>query len=517
MKYTKKTSQAAFAFRWSLATIALLSGCATVRPQPDYTRAHELIKNSTGVAEAYDPEQDGLSAEQIEAYLADGLTLDETVRLALLNNRQLQGAFYDIGIARADWVQAGLLSNPSLGVGILFPEGGGRSNLQVNIAQNIVDLWQMPVKKRVAEHELESQILHVARLAGELATETKRAYYHGVATRELLTISEKYLALLTKSYEAIRAQREVGTASPLDENLQRAQVLEAELALRDARLAAENAKRALAQLLSLDRDGDELALSDAIPESVAVDFDADTLITAACEQRLDLRALSESILAGDAAIELEYLGVFPEVSIGIGADRAEKRSLPGRKIAADTARASLRNGRLTVPDIESRGERNIAKSMEIDFTWGPTIALEVPIFDQNQAQIARARYARIQAVKSYEDLYLNIAQDIRIAVDRASTLWGNAAFYREDMLPQAEKNQDFTDAAYQAGSVDILTLLASQRSLLDAHRGYVLVWSDAAISLADLERAVGLPLDTIRTEPARDEACKETARNGGPS
>ena len=49
-------------------------------------------------------------------------------------NRQLQAAFYDIGIARADWVQAGLLSNPSLGVGILFPEGGGRSNLQVNIS-----------------------------------------------------------------------------------------------------------------------------------------------------------------------------------------------------------------------------------------------------------------------------------------------------------------------------------------------------------------------------------------------
>ncbi|MHC4063775.1 MAG: TolC family protein, partial [Planctomycetota bacterium] len=389
-------------------------------------------------------------------------------------------------------------------------EGGGRSSLQANIAQNIVDLWQMPMKKRAAEHELESRILQLARLAGELAAETKRAYYHGVATRELLTIAEEYLALLTKSHEAIRTQREAGTASPLDENLQRAQVLQAELALRDARLAAVSAKRALARLLSLERDVDELALSDAIPESVAVDFDADALIARARDKRLDLRALAESIRAGDAEIEVEYLGIFPEVSLGVGAERLEKRSLPGRKILADAARASLRNGRLTVPGIESRGERGIAKSPEIDFMWGPTVALEVPIFDQNQAQIAKARYARIQAVKSYEDLYLNIAQDIRIAVDRASTLWGKAAFYRDDMLPQAEKNQDFTDAAYQAGTVDILTLLASQRALLDAHRGYVLVWSDAAISLADLERAVGLPLDSIRTELANDEASRTT-------
>lgn len=512
MRYTKKTSRAGFAV--SLILLALLAGCATVKPQPDYARTHQLIEESTGYSEAYDPEQDGLSAEQIDAYLADGLTLDEAVRLALLNNRQLQGAFYDIGIARADWVQAELLSNPSLGVGILFPEGGGRSSLQANIAQNIVDLWQIPVKKRVAEHELESQILHVARLSGELAAETKRAYYHGVATQELMTIAEKFLVLLTKAHEAIRTQREAGMASPLDENLQRAQVLEAELALRDARLAAENAKRALARLLSLDREVADLVLSDAIPETAIVDFDVDTLIAAAREKRLDLRAISESILAGDAEIGLEYLGIFPEVTLGLGAERLESRAQPGRNIVADTARASLRNGGLTVPDIESRGERNLAKSAEIDFMWGPTLSLELPIFDQNQAQIAKARYARIQVVKSYEDLYLNIAQDIRIAVDRASTLWGNASFYRDELLPQAETNQDFTDAAYQAGTVDILTLLASQRSLLDAHRGYVQVWSDAAISLADLERAVGLPLDAIQTESARGKTDSETSNDG---
>ena len=61
----------------------------------------------------------------------------------------------------------------------------------------------------------------------------------------------------------------------------------------------------------------------------------------------------------------------------------------------------------------------------------------------------------------------------------------------------------------EAGTVTILTLLASQRALLDAHRGYVLVWSDAATSLADLERAVGLPLEDIRLESAPEQARAE--------
>ncbi|UCF34468.1 MAG: TolC family protein, partial [Phycisphaerales bacterium] len=228
MRHTKRRNQAALASGLSLVIIALQSGCATVKPQPDYARAQELIKESTGVADAFDPEQDELSTEQIDACLADGLTLDEAVRLALLNNRQLQGAFYDIGISRADWVQAGLLSNPSLGIGVMFPEGGGRSNIQGNLAQNIVDLWQMPVEKRIAEREVERQIVRVARLAGELAVETKRAYYHAVAAVELLDIAAQSVELYQKSYEATRVLRESGTGTQLDENLQRGELLQAQ-------------------------------------------------------------------------------------------------------------------------------------------------------------------------------------------------------------------------------------------------------------------------------------------------
>ena len=471
-----------------LAWAVFQTGCATVNPQQDYVRARELIEKSTGFERVYNPEEVGLSEDELNATLADGLALDEAVQLVLLNNRQLQVSFLDIGIARADLVQSGLFSNPSLGVGVLFPSGGGRSNIQANIAQSIVQLWQMPAKKRSAGHALDQRIVGVARLAGELVAKTKRAYYLGVATQDLVAIAQQNLALVTKSYDAISAQREAGAASLLDDNLQRGEVLRAELGLRNAGLVALNAKRSLARLLSLDQRVEELTLTDTLPEFITPTLDSDSLIRRARNHRLDLQALSEAVLTGDADVELEYLRVFPEVSVGIGGERLESRGQSGRNVA---------------------GERAAEDRQGIDYISGPTISVTLPVFDQNQAQIARAQYARVQDIKSYEDLYLNIAQDIRIAVDRASVLWTNVAFYRESLLPQAQKNLEFTDAAYKAGSTNVLTLLVWQRALLETRRGYVLAWSNASMSLIDLERAVGLPLETA-TAVASDADRIET-------
>ena len=354
----------------------------------------------------------------------------------------------------------------------------------------------MPVKKRSAEHALEQKIVTVARLAGELVAETKRAYYLAAATQDLVDIAQQNLALVTKSYDAIRAQREAGAASLLDDNLQRGEVLRAELGLRNAGLIALNAKRSLARLLALDRHVEELNLTDPLPEFISPTLDSESLIARARNHRLDLKALSEAVLAGEAEVELEYLRVFPEISVGVGGERLESRGQSSRNIVADFARSSLRAGGPTIPAIQTQGERTAANRQEIDYMWGPNLSVTLPIFDQNQAQIARAQYARVQAIKSYEDLYLSIAQDIRIAVDRASVLWANVAFYREGLLPQAQRNLDFADAAYKAGTTNVLALLEAQRALLETRRGYVLAWSNASVSLSDLERAVGLPLET---------------------
>jgi cobalt-zinc-cadmium efflux system outer membrane protein len=261
----------------------------------------------------------------------------------------------------------------------------------------------------------------------------------------------------------------------LDELLQLREAQQAQLSVREARLAAANARRELARLLSLEANVDSLDLTTPLPRPGSVEFDADELILLARDERLDLHALSQSVLAGEAQVELEYARIFPGVELGFGAERD-----------ADAI--------------------------------GPTASLTLPIFDQNQAQVARAEYAQLKSVRSYEDLYLSIAQDIRIAVDRATTRWGDVGLYRDELLPQSEANLELTQTAYDAGAADILTLIESQRALVEARRGHVVARADAASSLSDLERAVGLPLDRIEAagegppEPSKPQVRRSERR-----
>lgn len=478
------------------SAILFLAGCQ-VDPKPDYDRANQLIRESTSLEAAQNPENHGLAPEEISRQLADGLGLDEALHLAFSNSRRLQSSFLEIGLARADWVQSGLLSNPTLGLALLFPEGGGRSNLQVSLAQNIVDLWQLPVKRRIADRELERTILQIARLAGELTNDTKRAYYGAVAQDHLARLAEENLTVLSKSFDAIRAQREAGAAGALDENLARGEMLQAQLAVRDARLRATNARHELARLLSIEADLREVRLVDSLPASTVLTLEADDLITLAREKRLDLKAVRQAVYSSEEKIRLEYLRVFPEMTVGPYLERMERRAQPGRTVLADFARASIAAGAPTVPEIQTPGQRRAEERQEIDTILGPTINMTLPVFDQNQAQAARARFAHVQAVKSYEELQINIAQDIRIAADRAAVAWTQVGFYHDELIPQAARNVEFAEISYKAGSADVLTLLQAQRTAIQVRQAHFVTWSEAATAWADLELAVGVPLKEV--------------------
>lgn len=494
------------------SAILFLAGCQ-VDPKPDYERANQLIHESTSLEAVQDPEEHGPAPEEIDLRLADGLGLDEALRLALSNSRRLQSSFLEIGLARADWLQSGLLSNPNLGLALLFPEGGGRSNLQVSLAQNIVDLWQLPVKRRIAERELERTILQIARLAGELTNDTKRSYYGAVAQDHLARLAEENLAVLSKSYDAIRVQRGAGSASALDENLARGEMLQAQLAVCDARLRATNARRELARLLSIEADLRDITLVDPLPAPTALTLDADGLITLAREKRLDLKAVRQAVDSSDEKIRLEYLKVFPEITVGPYLERMERRAQPGRTVLADFARASVAAGTPTVPEIQTPGQRRAEESQEIDTILGPTISMTLPVFDQNQAQTARARFAHIQAVKSYEELQINIAQDIRIAADRAAVVWTQVEFYHDELIPQASRNVEFAEISYKAGNADVLTLLQAQRTAIQVRQAHFVTWSEAATAWADLELAVGMPLKEVTSRSDTSEQSSRGRRN----
>jgi len=434
---------------------ALVGACAQVKPKPDFDRARELVHASTGQSAVFDPYDEGLPPEQRDELLENGLTLEEALRIALVTNHELRAEFQEIGIAHADWVQSQLMSNPSLDVLVRFPRDGGRYFLEAALGFALLDLWRVPVQSEAARHELEATVLRIARNAGERLADTRNAYLEAVAAEELVQVADANLALAQRFVAAVRARREAGAADALDESTARGPELVADLDLRTARIDAAKAKRELAKLLSLEHSVDQLQLSDALPTTGQPPLDAEALVAAALSSRLDLRAIDTTVEAMDARLTLEERKAWGELSVGPSFER---------------------------PAVFGSS------------TVGGTVSLALPIFDQNQAQVARAGFELQRVMQLRESARVAVAQDVRSATQRVNTASENLSFYREELLPQAELSLSLAEESYTSGQTTLAELVEFQRGLVTARRSHVVLCLEAAISASELERVVGAPL-----------------------
>jgi cobalt-zinc-cadmium efflux system outer membrane protein len=508
-----------FAIRLSLAAQGLLlTGCASVDPKPDYSRVDGHVEAAVGERIAYRPGNDSAVRAAAAALLQDGLSAREAVQLALLNNPKVWAGLLRTGMARADVVQAGLFTNPTIGISFRFPEGGGLADFEASLSQNIADLWMIPARTRAAQRDLDRTILETAREAANIANDTKLAYYNAVGAQRSLDISRENVALVEQLLKISEARLEAGAVSSLDVNLARGQLLRAQAEERNARLAAASARRTLATLLGLDAPADELRLSDALPAPIETTLDAERLVALAHGARLDLRAARDAVAAAEARVELEYVKLFQDVEVGFELEREARRAMPGRKLFADAARASIGSGALTAPEVESRGQRRLARSQEIEAILGPSLRVTLPLFDQNQAQIAKAKLAMEEADALLEALERAVTQETREGADRVTTAWDVARLYDQETLPQAHATLQLSESAYQAGQTPILNVIDAQRWLLETRQAHIAALRDAAGALVDLERATGRPrselLQADTTEPASLPAGSDSTGGG---
>lgn len=441
---------------WAL-TVVCLGACASVDPGPDYERARNEIEATTGEVEVHDPSRPVLSDEEIEVVLLDGLGLAEATRLALLNNRRLQAGFLGLGVARSDYVQAGLLRNPSLSLAFLFPDIGGRVKWTADLVGNVTDIWQIPSRQAVARAGLEQRILDLSRLAGELVASTRSAYYESVAAREARAVARENLELARRSLEGVRRQVEGGVASKTDEGIAESLALGADLAYQRSEREEATAMRRLAALLSIQGEMSSVILTDPLPEPAWPGIEREDLVEASLPVRPDLRAAERAVAAAEERVRLERRRRFPEVDAAVSTERPEGGN-------------------------------------PIDFLAGPGAAVEIPIFDRNQAQLSRAEFELGERRKEYEARLAEASQEVRAAVDRAEIAARAASFAKDELRPQAERSLSLAGKAYELGDTTVLTLLQAEKAALEARRTEIEALLEAALSLVEVERAAGAPL-----------------------
>lgn len=470
------------------AALAAWAGCARVETTRDYGNVAERVSEATGAPAEMWTDDDTAIGRQVTALMEGGLTSDNTVRIALLNHPRLRAAYYRVGIARADVVQSKLFSNPMLAVSLRFPDSGGLANLMLDVTQNISDLWQLPIRARGAEHAMQQTLLDVARDLSTTALEAKATYYRAAASDRLAELAAENLAVAQRLLDTAQARLEAGAGSAVEVYLARSEVYDAELALKQAELTAFLSRRDLAVLLGLTDQPAELRLAEPLPQDLAMIPSLEVFEEAAMKSRLDLLAAGKAVDAAREAADLERVRVVPSVQAGLSVEReARRRGASGDATGFGTGGAGGAVERWRMKD-KGEGQASVI---------GPSIGATLPVFDQNQAGIARSEFMLRQAELTVDSLRRQVVQDVRGAYESVDVAYFNAALYRDQVLPLRETNLELSLEGYRAGKIGFLSVVEAQRVLLTARGRHIEALQDAATAITELERVTGRPLKDV--------------------
>ncbi|MEW6584150.1 MAG: TolC family protein [Nitrospirota bacterium] len=141
----------------------------------------------------------------------------------------------------------------------------------------------------------------------------------------------------------------------------------------------------------------------------------------------------------------------------------------------------------------SNVEAGIAYARDTDGTdlLGPEIGIQLPLFDQNQAKIARAEYSLRQAEKELKSKQGIVREEVSAALEAVSMSRKEIVLFRDQLLPARSEAVEYSEKYFDAMQLSMLHLLDARRKLSETKLRYLEVLRDRRIREIELERALG--------------------------
>lgn len=435
------------------AIILLLTGCASVQTQQEWERINQFSVERTGIEIIWEQsEKDAMAVkEEVKRLVSDGITMDEAVKIALLNNRKLQASFEEIGIAKADLAQAGLFTNPNLSAIFRFPFGGGGTGIETAGLLNIADFWQIPIRKKVAAARLESIMLQVSEEILNTAAEAKKAYINYSALSLVRDEMEKIKDHTEEWRDHLIYRQQFGYASNLDIYIANALFVETELEFAKIESELLISRYRLNRILGLSPDQYNYELSDVLSEEINQLPELEQLISYALSNRPDIQTARLHIENARKVLALERSRIFSNVEAGAVYE----------------------------------------KGIDGDESIGPEIGIHLPIFDQNQAQIAKAEYRLRQAEKELKAKIQEVREDVSVAYERHQLLSQQINLIKTQILPAHAAAVEYTEKYFNAMQLNMLYLLEARKRLIETKRHYFNALKEYHEQVVELERIIG--------------------------
>jgi cobalt-zinc-cadmium efflux system outer membrane protein len=388
------------------------------------------------------------------------ITLDDAIQRALQHNHTLLAARTTIQQAQAEEITANLRPDPVLlgdaqFLPIFDPSQFNNTYLD-NLAQfdvGISYLFERGHKRQnrlKAARDLTAQTRsQVADNERQLSFQVAQQFVAVQLAESTLDLAQQDLSSFQNTVDVSQERYRAGDISEDDLLKIKLQLLQFQTDVSQARLARVQALSDLRVLLGY--------------ESVPQDYDVageldyqqthgglEDLQARALENRPDLRAAQQGISAANSQLALQKAIGKRDVTAQINYTHV-----------ADTSTASL---------------------------FGQ---VQLPIFDRNQGEIAKAGYAVTQAQETQQATQQQVMTDVLDAFEGLRSNDEVVQLYRSGYLDEAQQDRDISQYAYQRGAASLLDYLDAERSYRATQLAYRQALASYATALEQLREAVG--------------------------
>jgi cobalt-zinc-cadmium efflux system outer membrane protein len=395
-------------------------------------------------------------------------TLDAAIKQTLDADPQIRAGIENIRQTEADLVTAGLLPNPELTTDLLMMPWGKPFNPQKQGGPAQTDaLLYFPIDwfifgKRaaaimVAQKGIDTSIAQFSDLLRQRISGTISAFYDVIEAEAMLDLAKMDLESLAQVEDITAKRVELGGSGTIELDRVRVFIFSGRREIR----ARENAlASSIANLRSF------LGYADEVPLSVKGDLDVKKPVapletgqafTLAEENRPDLIALQHQIAMAAAGVELEERLAYPEVKPAFGYTKQFQNEM-------------------AQPNASS---------------WNVILQMELPVFDRNQGNIAKAHSRKTQAEHNLNMQLVYLRAEIVQAVKNFRAARDALLIDDPGQLEAARNVRDKIRAAYELGGKPLIDVLDAQRGYRETYRLHIISRSSYWHSLYALNAAIG--------------------------
>jgi outer membrane protein TolC len=406
-----------------------------------------------------------VSASQQPSDTNDLHELVDYLRYASLNNAELKAKFEGWKAALEQIPQVKALSDPKFTYGYFIEEVETRVGPQkqkFGIMQ--VFPWFGKIQARTdmaaAKAQAAKQRYETTKLA--LFRQVKEAFYEFAYLATAIDIAKQNLELLQHFEEVARTKYR--TAAAIHPDIIRVQVELAKLEdiLKSLEQLREPTVAKLNSVLNRPIDAELVWPEKGQPENVPLD--RRHIIQALKRANPELAELSWEIQAAKSSVKLAKKKFYPDIGVGLDWIQTDGAVSPGLKGSGDD------------PVI-------LMFSMNIPLWQNSYKAAE----QQAKANVRKIQGQRADIENKILSRVFTVLYDIEDS-QRKTHLYGDVLISKAEELVQA------SETAYQAGTIDFLSLIDAQRMLLKYELAYERAVTNHQQKLAELEMLVGAEL-----------------------